>query len=138
MFVAIVGVVGVVGVVTAYGDYSDYGDHGNYSEYSDASLVDDILKENGKLENSTRELQRAKHERASFSDEAREELMTNPELRPFLKKSGSFETMSEDAMRKLEASLEKNIAQDEAALQGIDRLIQQVNELQLTQKPPET
>ena len=142
MFVAAVGgVVGgaLVGAII-HEDHSNHGNHANYSEYNDAALTDQIRQKEAEYEHHRRMKSRLEQELNEEFQIELENLEADNDIRPLLNQNVSgegikkFENMSKAALQKLDGELEASLAKDKQRLQEIDKTIQRINALTLSDK----
>ncbi|MDD7196157.1 MAG: hypothetical protein PUH38_06800 [Acidaminococcus fermentans] len=137
MFVAGALVGGVVVGAIAHDDHSNYGDHYNYSEYGDASLREEIRRNEASLEEHERLAKRLEEEFQENLTEEIENLQADNHLKDCSPNKLSVTTLDElkdlsnESLRVLQNQIDAEIAKDEEHIQEIDRAIQRINALTL-------
>lgn len=137
MFVAGALVGGVIAGAIAHDDHSNYGDHYNYSEYGDASLREEIRRNEASLEEHERFAKRLEEEFQENLTEEIKNLQADNNLKDWFPNKSPITTLDElkglskESLRVLQNQIDTEIAKDEKHIQEIDRAIQRINALTL-------
>ncbi|MGN8782040.1 hypothetical protein ACTNE5_07910 [Acidaminococcus fermentans] len=137
MFVAGALVGGVIAGAIAHDDHSNCGDHYNYSEYGDASLREEIRRNEASLEEHERFAKRLEEEFQENLTEEIKNLQADNNLKDWFPNKSPITTLDElkglskESLRVLQNQIDTEIAKDEKHIQEIDRAIQRINALTL-------
>ncbi|WP_279127369.1 hypothetical protein [Acidaminococcus fermentans] len=126
----------VIGAI-AHDDHSDYGDHYNYSEYNDASLREEIRRNEASLEEHQKLAARLEREFKQGLLNEVQNLKDNQDTGELVKNNpriaslDDFKSLSEESRLLLKDRLDRKIAEDKKHLQDIDLAIQRINAMTL-------